>query len=614
MNFVRNLRSNALGALTGLSLLGASILSPFSAFAEEHNTHVLEELVFKEVRGFGVFNDYSSREEAYSQISMIGEDGGTAFHSYFGNYNEEGSTEVSSYFPSNGVSMFIDALSFDTRNQIFATSGHSAEKSMLAITKGLDYGSQKAITFPVSEIFPSAKKVTSLFFDAHKNLYALVVDDAEESSLFYITLTETEDSFTYEISPVAMGLKIKKLIGNRSGTKLVMVTSEDGKDTLYLFDTDKKGSPFAIGKLDGTAALGNIDKVVCSLDCDTVYLTTEETKELHALRLVNGVLRPVAKNFGSYAQVYSLELSPSGRYLYYSEKDTTSAKLFLKRISTNWDRTKTTLDSYFEMEETVKLSLFKPDLTAEKPAKFLGVSANGRYVYLAHSERLNDEKALLEIIPTGTKENLVIDSATPNQNSFDVLDVNRDGSISPMDALAVINFLNTYGASDLSLMSEESMNGDKIDVSGDNFVSPLDAILVLNYLNSQNSVRFAEDDSAEGEHLDYSFLDRIDNEALMYDFDSVCLALSDEGRKVPQDLDTDGAITQADFERLLTLYKRKNGDVTGDGKIDSSDIVVFFTAGKYERDVLARWSEGDVNCDGRFDSQDLVVLMQQGGE
>jgi hypothetical protein len=59
-------------------------------------------------------------------------------------------------------------------------------------------------------------------------------------------------------------------------------------------------------------------------------------------------------------------------------------------------------------------------------------------------------------------------------------DVNADGFITPIDALLVINFLNSQGSrSVVGLPAPPPYR----DVSGDNFISPIDALLVINYLN-----------------------------------------------------------------------------------------------------------------------------------
>lgn len=55
------------------------------------------------------------------------------------------------------------------------------------------------------------------------------------------------------------------------------------------------------------------------------------------------------------------------------------------------------------------------------------------------------------------------------------------------------------------------------------------------------------------------------------------------------------------------------GDSNLDGEFNSSDLVAVFEAGKYEQDVVARWSEGDWNGDGRFGTGDLVTAFEDGG-
>jgi len=71
-------------------------------------------------------------------------------------------------------------------------------------------------------------------------------------------------------------------------------------------------------------------------------------------------------------------------------------------------------------------------------------------------------------------------SCRPYHNCELPEDVNGDGVVAPIDALQVINHLNSSVAPTLS--------GDGkpyIDVSGDGSVSPIDALLVINYLNGR---------------------------------------------------------------------------------------------------------------------------------
>jgi hypothetical protein len=72
----------------------------------------------------------------------------------------------------------------------------------------------------------------------------------------------------------------------------------------------------------------------------------------------------------------------------------------------------------------------------------------------------------------------------PAMNPTNALDVDNDGSISPLDALLVINRLNSP-ANILAGGEGEGSDLPKLyfDVNGDGAVTPLDALTVINYLN-----------------------------------------------------------------------------------------------------------------------------------
>jgi subtilisin-like proprotein convertase family protein len=63
-------------------------------------------------------------------------------------------------------------------------------------------------------------------------------------------------------------------------------------------------------------------------------------------------------------------------------------------------------------------------------------------------------------------------------------DVNDDNQISPIDALSVINALNTVGAGSLEFRQWTSGERRYLDVVADNFLAPIDALAVINYLNA----------------------------------------------------------------------------------------------------------------------------------
>ena len=63
-------------------------------------------------------------------------------------------------------------------------------------------------------------------------------------------------------------------------------------------------------------------------------------------------------------------------------------------------------------------------------------------------------------------------------------DVNADGFISPIDALIVINFLNSQGSrSVVGLPAPPPYR----DVNGDNLIGPIDALLIISHLNARRS-------------------------------------------------------------------------------------------------------------------------------
>lgn len=60
------------------------------------------------------------------------------------------------------------------------------------------------------------------------------------------------------------------------------------------------------------------------------------------------------------------------------------------------------------------------------------------------------------------------------------LDTNGDGTVSPIDALMILNFINQPEASEEAM---EIFRGLCLDVNDDGFISPIDALFVLNELN-----------------------------------------------------------------------------------------------------------------------------------
>ncbi|MCA9217486.1 MAG: hypothetical protein KDB27_30670 [Planctomycetales bacterium] len=88
----------------------------------------------------------------------------------------------------------------------------------------------------------------------------------------------------------------------------------------------------------------------------------------------------------------------------------------------------------------------------------------------------------------------LVSSFRPWHNAALALDVNADGSISPIDALLIINELNDPVIRDsefgpLPNPPQAPLTPPPfVDVSGDNFVAPNDALLVINHLNGARTV------------------------------------------------------------------------------------------------------------------------------
>ena len=86
------------------------------------------------------------------------------------------------------------------------------------------------------------------------------------------------------------------------------------------------------------------------------------------------------------------------------------------------------------------------------------------------------------------KEVLVADDERPYQNPRDALDVDGDQSLSPFDALIIINILNEIGTGPAAeIMAQYQGPPVFPDTSGDNAISPLDALFVINELNAPGS-------------------------------------------------------------------------------------------------------------------------------
>ncbi len=80
------------------------------------------------------------------------------------------------------------------------------------------------------------------------------------------------------------------------------------------------------------------------------------------------------------------------------------------------------------------------------------------------------------------------------------------------------------------------------------------------------------------------------------------------------DLNGDAFVNEADINVWMKdLFHSWIGDANLDKEFSSADFVQAFSAGKYEVQQAAVWSEGDWNGDGVFTSDDFVAAFADGG-
>jgi hypothetical protein len=101
------------------------------------------------------------------------------------------------------------------------------------------------------------------------------------------------------------------------------------------------------------------------------------------------------------------------------------------------------------------------------------------------------------------------------KNPVNPLDVSADGFISPIDAVHVINHLNSFHELG-SLPGLPQAAPPYLDVDGDGSASPIDAVLVINYLNA-NPVGQGASASLEFAEVDLTH-DEVDREACHWIF------------------------------------------------------------------------------------------------
>jgi hypothetical protein len=101
-------------------------------------------------------------------------------------------------------------------------------------------------------------------------------------------------------------------------------------------------------------------------------------------------------------------------------------------------------------------------------------------------------------------------------NSDAASDVNRDGAVTPLDALVIINQLNRIGSKYLGNYRETTTF--RFDANGDNFVAPVDVLLVINTLNRQSGPSTGGEGESRAQAASYEDLEQRKRSKLLDDF------------------------------------------------------------------------------------------------
>ena len=97
------------------------------------------------------------------------------------------------------------------------------------------------------------------------------------------------------------------------------------------------------------------------------------------------------------------------------------------------------------------------------------------------------------------KNVLVADNERPYQNPRNNVDVDGTTFVTPLDALLIVNILNSLGRGPAAtIMASYTGPAQFPDTNGDNQISPLDALLIINYLNARSGAGEGEG-QGEGE-------------------------------------------------------------------------------------------------------------------
>ncbi|MFO7902363.1 MAG: Ig-like domain-containing protein [Pirellulaceae bacterium] len=134
----------------------------------------------------------------------------------------------------------------------------------------------------------------------------------------------------------------------------------------------------------------------------------------------------------------------------------------------------------------------------------LDLNADGGFTYSPDSQ-YNRQDSFGYRVSDGIEESgmatvtITLETAYPWHNGTAAVDVNDDGYVSSIDALLVINELNTRGSGRLPEERDRPLLPPFLDVSRDAYLSPVDALEVIDHLNTEGSGKVEGEDLVEAD-------------------------------------------------------------------------------------------------------------------
>jgi hypothetical protein len=153
------------------------------------------------------------------------------------------------------------------------------------------------------------------------------------------------------------------------------------------------------------------------------------------------------------------------------------------------------------------------------------------------------------------------------------LDINQDGAVTPLDALNIINSLNTNGSRGLA-EGEELSYDNRLDVNQDEYITPLDALSIINYLNNRSEVT---GEAAEGEFTPTAPTQT----RLGTSIDSIDIVIAD----APESAGVDEWMRVRENEIGLSMFVGGNHDSVESNEIEELELAI----NEMADDIFGEW-------------------------